>query len=127
MEPHRTLIVANHTAATPRLIEEVERRARDRPTAFVVLIPEVRSHKQADWTLEAAVERLTRAVHGPVEGLRGGFESIEAGDFDDVILSTRRDLRRRAERLGVPVTVITQAAEDPLAGAVISTGLIAGA
>jgi hypothetical protein len=31
------------------------------------------------------------------------------------------------ERLGVPVTVITPAPEDPIAGAVISMGLITGA
>jgi hypothetical protein len=140
---HRTLIVANRTAATPRLIEEVERRARQCPTAFALLIPDVHSRKHADWTLEAAVERLGRAVHRPVEGLIGGRDALESieraleeGDFDDVIISTlpertsewlRRDLPRRVERLGVPVTVITQAADDPAAGAVISAGLIAGA
>jgi hypothetical protein len=124
---HRSLIVANLTAATPQLIKEIERRARERPTAFALLIPDVDSRKHADWTLEAGVERLARAVHGPVEGLSGGFESIEKGHFDDVIVSTRRDLTRRVARLGVPVTVIPQAADDPLAGAVISTGLITGA
>jgi hypothetical protein len=124
---HRTLIVANLTAATPQLIKEVERRARERPTAFALLVPDVDSPKHPDWTLEAAVERLGRAVHGPVEGLTGGFESIEEGHFDDVIVSTRHRPPRRIERLGVPVTVITPAPEDPIAGAVISTGLIAGA
>jgi hypothetical protein len=124
---HRTLIVANRTAATPQLIEELERRARERPTTFALLIPDVDSRKHPDWTLEVAVERLARAVHGPVEGLSGGFESIEKGDFDDVIVSTRRDLTRRVERLGLPVTVIPQVADDPLTGTVISTGLIAGA
>jgi hypothetical protein len=124
---HRTLIVANRTAATPQLIKEVERRARERPTAFALLIPDVDTRKHPDWTLEAGVERLARAVHGPVAGLSGGLESVEKGGFDDVIVSTRHALTRRVERLGVPVTVIPQAADDPLAGAVISTGLIAGA
>lgn len=124
---HRTLIVANRTAATPQLIKEVERRARERPTAFALLVPEVDSRKHPDWTLEAAVERLERAVHGPVEGLSGGLDSIAEGDYDDVIVSTRRGPPRRVERLGVPVTVITPAPEDPIAGAVISTGLLTGA
>jgi hypothetical protein len=125
---HRTLIVANRTAATPQLIDELERRARERPTAFALLIPEVNSRKHPDWTPEVAVERLARAVHGPVEGLTGGLEqALAEGGFDDVIVSTRRDLGRRLERLGVPVTVIAPPAEDPLGGTVISTGLISGA
>jgi hypothetical protein len=36
---HRTLIVANRTAGTPLLLEEVKRRAVREPTAFVLLIP----------------------------------------------------------------------------------------
>ena len=117
--PHRTLVVANRTAATPLLIEEVRRRAHERPTRFALLVPDVASRKHADWTLELGTERLAHAAGGPVEGLVGRhdpFESIkhvlrESG-FDDVIISTlRHDLPRRVERLGVPVTVITP--DDP--------------
>jgi hypothetical protein len=121
--PHRTLVVANRTAATPLLIEEVKRRAHERPTRFALLIPDVASRKHADWTLDLGTDRLARAARGPVDGLVGGrdpFESIkhvlQDSGFDDVIISTlprrtsdwlRRDLPRRVERLGVPVTVIT--------------------
>ena len=122
--PHRTLVVANRTAATPLLMEEVKRRARERPTSFALLIPDVASRTHADWTLELGTERLAHAAGAPVEGLVGRsedpFESIEHvlqdSGFDDVIISTlprrgsewlRRDLPRRVERLGVPVTVIT--------------------
>ena len=126
----RTLVVANRTAATALLLEEIERRAEDRPTAFVLLIPE----KPADWTLEEALKAMRRAAGGAtghrsahVEGRVSdgdAFESIRAAlereDFDDVIISTlpkrasrwlRKDLPRRVEQLGVPVTVVTPPAE----------------
>ena len=126
--PRRTLVVANLTAATPLLMKEVERRARERPTTFALLIPNVRSESQADWTMERAIERLERAARRPVVGIVGGaepFESVrralEDGHFDDVLISTlpkrtsewlRRDLPRRVEKLGVPVTMISQREED---------------
>jgi hypothetical protein len=131
---HRTLIVANRTAATPLLLDEIERRAGERPTEFVLLIPNVTSRKAADWTLTEALVAVRRAARG-VTGLRaaevrgrlGGpepFDSIKQAladeHFDDVIISTlpkrrseflRRDLPRRVQELGVPVTVVTQPAE----------------
>ena len=98
--PRRTLIVANRTAATPLLLPEVQRRAVERPTAFVLLIPDVSSRKAADWTLDGALKSLRRAAAGPngtmrphVEGLIGGPEPLESirqavagGAFDDVIV-----------------------------------------
>jgi hypothetical protein len=127
---HRTLVVANRTASTPLLLQEVDRRAAQEPTAFVLLIPGVSSKKAADWTLKEALKAMRRAARGAtgnreadVEGLVGGadpFESITHaladGDFDDVIISTlpkrtsewlKRDLPARVEKLDVPVTVIT--------------------
>ena len=95
--PHRTLVVANRTASTPVLLQEVERRAHERPTSFALLIPDVESRHHADWTLERALALLERAAHAPVEGLVGGadpFESIRdviAEDrFDDVLISRCR-------------------------------------
>src|SRR4051795_13737862 len=131
-EPQRrTLVVANRTAATPLLLEEIKRRAVKQPTSFVLLRPIVSSKNAHDWTLEEAVKALRRAASGPtrqlavdVEGRDGGPDAFEAvkqvladGGFDDVIVSTlpkrtsewlRRDLPRRIEALDVPVTVITQ-------------------
>jgi hypothetical protein len=124
---HRTLIVANRTASTPLLLEEVARRAAARPTAFTLLVPDVPARRSADWTLDGALTLIRRAVRASagttVDGLAGGpdaFTSVKdalsTGGYDDVIISTlparlsewlRRDLPNRVRQLGVPVHVIT--------------------
>ena len=118
----RVLIVANRTAATHRLLEAVRGRAEAGPCEFALLIPDVTNRKAADWTLESALPLLRRSARGRVEGLIGGadpFESVQAavqqGNFDEIIISTlpkrtskwlRRDLIRKVEGLGLPVTAI---------------------
>jgi hypothetical protein len=118
----RVLIVANRTASTPGLIEAVGSRAKASPCEFALLIPDVTSRKEADWTLETARGSLRPAARGNVEGLVGGpaaFESVKAavrdGNFDEIIISTlsektskwlRRDLIRRVGTLGLPLTAI---------------------
>jgi len=125
MQRTRVLIVANRTASTPRLIEAVRRRAEAGPCDFALLIPDVSDRKAADWTLEMALRLLRPAAGRPIEGIIGGaepFESVkravEEGDFDEIIVSTlsgrvskwlRRDLIRRVEGLGLPVTAIVPA------------------
>ena len=129
MDDHRTLVVANRTAQTPVLLQEISRRAQIRPTVFTLLVPDT-STKRVDWTLDEGVKAIRAALRGPaghvlgqVEGRAGStdaFESVkqalEQGRFDDVLISTlskrtsewlRRDLPRRVEGLGVPVSVIT--------------------
>jgi hypothetical protein len=123
MEPTRVLVVANRTAAAPRLLDEVRRRAEQSPCEFALLIPDVHERSTADWTLEVALPLLRRATGTPVEGLVGGPEplasveaALAAAHYDEIIVSTlprrfsrwmRRDLVGRLERLGLPVTSVT--------------------
>jgi hypothetical protein len=124
----RTLIVANRTASTPVLLQEVARRNAERTTAFTLLVPAANASR--DWSLEDALKELRKAARGPhgvleahvdgVAGVEDPFEAIkfalEQGEYDDVIISTlpkrtsewlKRDLPSRVEALAVPVTVIT--------------------
>jgi hypothetical protein len=123
----RVLIVANRTAGTPTLLDEVHRRTQSGKCRFALLIPDAKDRKAADWTLDSALPLLERASGAPVQGLVGGdepFESVRQAvqehHFDEILISTlpqRRskwlgqDLPRRVERLGLPVTVVTPVKE----------------
>jgi hypothetical protein len=129
------LIVANRTAATPRLLAEVRRRASEGPCRFSLLVP--RPFWDADTeesaiTLELAIPLLEEAAGERVEGLVGAedpFQAVEAAleadRYDEIIISTlparvsrwlHLDVPARVGRLGLPVTVVTaKKADRPLA------------
>jgi hypothetical protein len=131
MEPpanRRVLVVANHSVATPELLEEVRRRSQTRACDFTLLIPDAPPGAVGEWTLEHAVPLMSEAAGRPVAGLlcrrHDPFHAIQdalaEGEFDEVVISTlprtrsrwlRRSLPRRVERLGVAVSVVTPGAE----------------
>jgi hypothetical protein len=124
--PARILIVANRTASTPTLLDEVSRRAQS-GAGFTLLIP---PEKGEDWSREDALELLGRAAKQDVDHLDCGPDafdtihlSMDERAFDEVILCTppehltrllHHDLRHRLEHLGVPVRVIPPEPDAPL-------------
>jgi hypothetical protein len=125
----RILIVANRTASTPMLLDEVTRRARA-GARFTLLIPPERSAHGEDWSEADGVGLLERAAGGPVAYLDCGpdalgviHRAVDAGEVDEIILSTppehlarwiHHDLRHRLEHLELPVCVIPPEADAPL-------------
>jgi hypothetical protein len=120
--PARVLVVANHTAATPKLLEAVRQCAARGPRTFTLLVPALAHVVDPD---NVVVERtlIEEAAGGPVKGLIGNSdpvravrEAIGAEPFEEVIVSTlpqrvshwlHHDVPARVERLGVRVTVVT--------------------
>jgi hypothetical protein len=129
--PRRVLIIANRTAATPMLLEQVRRRASERACRFTLLVPRAfwdADTEESALTLELAIPLLEDAAGGRVEGLVGDQDpfvaasaALEAGSYDEVIVSTlparvshwlHIDLPTRLQRFGLPVTVVTAKKAD---------------
>ena len=135
--PARVLIVAHRTAATPLLLNAVRARAGRSPCLFTLLVPRPYwdpDTEEAEATLELAIPLLEKAARGHVTGIVGDSDpfvavrdAVTALGVDEAIISTlparvsrwlRRDLPRRAEQFGLPVTVVTaQQSERPVSTA----------
>jgi hypothetical protein len=125
VEAH-VLVVAHRTAATPRLLEEVRRRAQAGPCRMTLLVPRPYwdpDTEEAELVVELAVPLLETAVGRRVEAVIGDVDPVEAvrqvmasTEVNEVIVSTlpervsrwlRRDVPTRLQAFGIPVTVVT--------------------
>ena len=147
-DPARVLVVANRTAATPALLEEVRRRARRSDARFHLVVPATPSglhrivdpeeplhHRDALRNLAAAIPRLSLAAGAQVTGSLGDpnplaaiEDAVHLQGFDEIIISTlprrvsrwmRLDLPSKARALGLPVTHVDP---DALAACVVELG-----
>src|ERR1700759_4927922 len=118
----RLLVVANRTASTPQLMDQIKDRARDGWEIALIIPPE--HHPDApDWTPDVAHRLVQRAAEDrPVTLMACGEDAAatigalaERGECDEILLSTPREhhehwhrhtLPKRLQALGVPVTVI---------------------
>jgi hypothetical protein len=132
--PPRVLVVAHRTAATPALLQAVRDRAARGPCTFTLLVPnmahglhrvtdpEDQAEDEAQAVLELALPLLEDAAGGPVEGMVGDPEPLNAiqdavnlRGFEEIIISTlparvsrwlKLDLPHKIEGLGLPVTTV---------------------
>jgi hypothetical protein len=129
------LVVAHRTAATPALVDAIRDRAAQGSARFTLLVPntpkglsrvmnpeegDVQSAREA---LDQAVPLLSEAAGSEVDGMIGDpnplsavEDAVNAGTYDEIIISTlprtvsrwlRLDLPHKVAALGLPVTTIT--------------------
>jgi hypothetical protein len=117
----RVLVVANRTAATPWLLQEIEDRAKGGGCEFALLVPPT-SGRQADWTpdvarslVEQAAGRRVATVACERDCVAAVRRALSERDYDEVLVSVRpargprllrRDLVQQIDGLGVPVTAV---------------------
>lgn len=121
MRATRVLVVASRTAATPWLLNEIERRSRAGPCEFVLLVP-LADRRHPDWTLDVALAHVEQAAGQRVQTVQCDRDYVGAvrralsqQHYDEVIVSTRPPPgpkwlnpapTRWLGELGVPVTEV---------------------
>jgi hypothetical protein len=116
------LVVANRTASTHLLLDEVRRDAKTGASFTVCIPPEHGHHHGSDWSQEDAQHLMSEAAGAPVDVLDPGTDAVDtihdavhAGRFDAIIVSTppehlqrwvHHDLPHRIEHLGLPVRIV---------------------
>jgi hypothetical protein len=117
----RVLVVANRTAATPWLLQEVEHRTQSGPCEISLLVPPT-GGRRPDWTPDVARSLIEQAAGRRVQTLACDRDCVGAvrralGErrYDEVLVSVRpargpkwlrRDLIQQIDGLGVPVTAV---------------------
>ena len=115
------LVVASRTAATPWLLEEIERRSRAGPCEFALLVPPA-DERHPDWTLDVALAHVEQAAGQRVQTVRCDRDYVGAvrravseRRYDEVIVSIRPppgpkwlnpEPLRWLDELGVPATAV---------------------
>jgi hypothetical protein len=133
-ETNRVLLVANRTAMTPALREQVRKRAEAGNSTFHLLVPaqpsglhrvvdpEVAGREAAHSRMDEALKVLSEVAGSEVTGEVGSadpiaaiHDALNARDFDEIVISTlpkriskwlHVDLPSKARGLGLPVTHI---------------------
>ena len=133
--PASVLVVAHRTAATTALLDAVRDRAARGPARFTLLVPNSPSglHRVIDpedtdpesarEALDQALPLLSEAAGEQVDGMVGDpnplsaiEDAVNAGDYDEIIISTlpktvsrwlHLDLPHKVQGLGLPVTTVT--------------------
>jgi uncharacterized membrane-anchored protein len=140
------LVVAHKTAATPALLDAIRSRTEQGPAAFHLLVPNPAEHAEVteaerkhavedgrhvlalalplfDRAGAAAADGTVSTRHDPMDAIE---ETLQGGDFDEIILSTlprsvsrwlHVDLPSRVAHLGVPVTVVVAEERTPATAA----------
>lgn len=117
----RVLVVANRTAATPWLLQEIAARSQAGPCEFAVMVP-LYGGPQTDWTLDVALSHIEQAAGKRVQTVECDRDYIDAiqralrdQQYDEVIVSMRpppgpkwlnRHPFRWLEDLDAPVTTL---------------------
>ena len=115
------LVVANRTAATPWLLQEIEQRSQGGPCEFALLVPPT-GGRHPDWTLDVALAQVEQAAAQRVETVRCDRDLVSAVQdalreqpYDELLISTRPQRGPRwlnhhtiqwLVELGVPVTTV---------------------
>jgi len=73
----RILVVANRTASTPMLLQEVARSGRDGARFTLVIPPEQGHDHGSDWSREDAEQLLSEAAGGPVDVMDPGDDAVD--------------------------------------------------
>jgi hypothetical protein len=121
VRPTRVLVVANRTAATPWLLQEIEQRSQDGRCEFALLVPPT-GGRHPDWTLDVALAQVEQAaaqrvetVHCDRDWVSSVQDALRERPYDEVLIATRppsgpRWLHHHTMQwmveLGVPVTTM---------------------